>query len=322
MKMQALLYDGTLRVVSAYPMPELKPGSGEALIRVTLAGICSTDLAVTAGYKGWHGVLGHEFVGVVDAVSETADSPWVGRRVVGEINVGCGQCDRCRAGLQNHCAQRQALGIFGRDGAFATFCTLPVRNLHTVPDGVADEEAVFTEPLAAALEVLEQIHVRPDSRAVVVGDGRLGCLVAQVLALAGADVALLGRHPSRAALLAPQGVRPVAPGSEESFPLVVDCSGSAAGLAVGRALLEPRGRLVLKSTHMAAPAFDWSKLMVDEVIVVGSRCGPFGPALRLLATGKVNVTGLIAATFPLPQAPEAFAAARGQLKLLLRPALA
>jgi alcohol dehydrogenase len=313
--MQAVVYDGSLRVVSDYRPPDLHPG--EARIRVALAGICSTDIAITQGYKGWHGVLGHEFVGVVDAVGSPDDAAWVGRRVVGEINLGCGDCDRCRAGLQNHCDRRSALGIFGRDGAFATWCSLPVRNLHPVPDGVSDEEAVFTEPLAAALEVLEQLHVRPDSRAAVVGDGKLGLLVAQVLALSGTDVALVGRHPERLGLVASQGVRGARDG--ERFPLVVDCTGSPDGFRTARSLLEPRGRLVLKSTHLSPPEIDWSRLMVDEVTVMGSRCGPFAPALRLLAAGKVRVAPLIAATFPLEQAVEAFAAARGRLKVLLRP---
>lgn len=313
--MQAVVFDGTLQVMNHWPDP--RPGPGEARIRISLAGICSTDQAIMQGYKGWHGVLGHEFVGVVDAVGDPDDHGWLGRRVVGEINVGCGSCPRCQAGGQNHCPRRSALGIFGRDGAFATWCLLPVRNLHPVPDQLPDAAAVLTEPLAAALEILEQVHVRPDSRAAVVGDGKLGCLVAQVLALAGTDVALIGRHPERLAMLAPRGIRAAAAG--EQFPLVVDCTGSGQGLADARARLEPRGRLVLKSTHMAPPAIDWARLMVDEVTVMGSRCGPFAPALRLLAAGKVEALGLISGEYPLCRAAEAFAAARGQLKILLRP---
>lgn len=313
--MQAVLFNGSLVAVQDHPTPV--PRGGEARISVRLAGICSTDLAITQGYKGWHGVLGHEFTGVVDSVGDPRDSAWIGRRVVGEINVGCGECDRCRAGLQNHCARRSALGIYGRDGAFATWCTLPVRNLHAVPENVSDEAAVFVEPLAAALELLEQIHIRPDSRAAVVGDGRLGCLIALVLALSGADVALAGRHPERLALLSSYGIRPCL--CEESFPLVVDCTGSASGLARARSMLEPRGCLVLKSTHTSPPAVDWARLMVDEITMIGSRCGPFAPALRLLTTAKVDVTRFIAATYPLDMAAEAFRAAHGQLKVLLRP---
>lgn len=313
--MNALVFDGArVRVVSDRPAPVAAPG--EARIRVTLAGICSTDEAITRGYKGWEGILGHEFVGVVDAVGSPADQAWLGKRVVGEINVGCGSCDWCRAGVPNHCADRAALGIFGREGAFATWCTLPVANLHVVPDALPDEAAVFTEPLAAALEILEQLHVRPNSSACVVGDGKLGCLVAQALALHGADVALLGRHPERLALLAPRGVR--APGQGERFPLVVDCSGSPSGFEAGMGALAARGRLVLKTTHMEAPPADWAKIMVSELSIIGSRCGPFAPALRLLAAGKVEVLGLISGVYPLSDAAEAFAAARGELKILLR----
>lgn len=313
--MEALRFDGALRYVADHAVPTLQ--GSDALIRVKLAGICSTDQAITQGYKGWNGVLGHEFVGVVEAVAEPAQAHWVGQRVVGEINVGCGDCPHCDAGLQNHCSGRSAMGIFGRDGAFATLCALPVRNLHAVPDSISDEAAVFTEPLAAALEVLEQLHVRPDSRAGVVGDGKLGLLVAQVLALAGADVALIGRHPERLALVTAQGIR--AAKAHETFPLVVDCTGANSGFQTARTRLEPRGRLVLKSTHLSPPEVDWSRLMVDEIMLLGSRCGPFAPALRLLAAGRVNVNRLVEATYPLHQAVDAFATARGRLKVLLRP---
>ncbi|HWI61881.1 MAG TPA: alcohol dehydrogenase catalytic domain-containing protein [Symbiobacteriaceae bacterium] len=313
--MKAIRFDGTLRYISDHEEPI--PGPGEARIRVTLAGICATDLAITQGYKGWHGILGHEFVGVVDALGADTDSTWLGRRVVGEINVGCGECERCRSGLQNHCPNRSALGIFGRHGAFATWCTLPVRNLHTVPDHVPDEAAVFTEPLAAALEITEQVHITPNSSALVVGDGRLGCLVAQVLALTGADIAVAGRHPERLQLLTPHGIR--RPEQNEQFPLVVECTGSASGLQAGLAALQSRGRLILKTTHEAPPPVDWADLMVRELTVLGSRCGPFAPALRLLAAGKVDVRSLISAEFPLTEGTAAFAAAPGRLKVLIRP---
>lgn len=314
MLMRAVVFDGALRVADR-PVP--MPAAGEALIRVTLAGVCSTDQAITRGYKGWHGVLGHEFTGVVEAVGSPADGAWIGRRVVGEINVGCGECSHCQSGVQTHCAGRSALGIFGRDGAFAGYCTLPVRNLHSVPDSMPDEVAVFTEPVAAALQILEQVHVRPDTSAAVVGDGKLGCLIAQVLALTGADVALAGRHPERLAMLAGRGVRAVADG--ERFPLVVDCTGAPTGMERALSLLTPRGRLVLKSTHLSPPPVDWARLMVDELTLMGSRCGPFAPALRLLAAGRIEVRSLISGVYPLEQAEDAFAAARGNLKVLLRP---
>lgn len=311
--MRAVVFDGTLRVEDNRPTPE--PPPGEARLWIRLAGICSTDLAIVSGYKGWRGVLGHEFVGIVDAVGSSSDTAWVGRRVVGEINIGCGRCPRCKAGGRKHCDQRTALGIFGRDGAFATWCVLPIENLHVVPDAIGDEIAVFTEPLAAALEVLEQLHVRPDSRAAVVGDGKLGLLLAQVLASTGADVALVGHHPERLGLL--RGVR--AAKSGERFPLVAECTGVSAGFEEARSRLEAGGRLVLKSTHLHPPAIDWAGLMVDEITLVGSRCGPFAPALRLLETGKVDVSKLVSASYPLERAVDAFAAARGNLKILLRP---
>lgn len=315
MAMNAVVFDGTLRFCDDCELPQ--PGPGEARIRVTLAGICSTDQAIINGYKGWRGIPGHEFVGVVDEVGAAADQKWLGRRVVGEINIGCGACDWCRAGVQSQCPDRAALGIFGRNGAFSDWITLPVGNLHAVPDSLDDEAAVFTEPLAAALEILQQLHLPPDSRALVVGDGKLGCLVAQVLALTGTDVALAGRHPDRLRFLAQQGIRPVAPG--ERFPLVVDCSGSGDGVKAGLAALQPRGRLVLKSTLSGPPPVDWAGLMVSEISIIGSRCGPFAPALRLLTAGKVNVRSLIAAEFPLREAEAAFKAAPGRLKVLLRP---
>lgn len=310
-----MVFDGDLRVVGDYPDPV--PPAGWARIRVHLAGICATDLAILQGYKGWRGILGHEFVGTVDAVGSAGDVDWVDRRVVGEINVGCGRCGPCQAGVKEHCRARRVLGILGLDGAFATWCLLPVANLHPVPDGVPDEVAVFAEPLAAALQVLEQVHLPPSGRAAVVGDGRLGCLVAQALALTGADVALAGRHPDRLAWLAERGVRPVAPG--ETFPLVVECTGSPAGLAAARALVAPRGKLVLKSTHLTPPPLEWAGIMVDEVAIVGSRCGPMAAALRHLAAGRIDVAPMVAAVYPLEQAPAALAAARGRLKVLLRP---
>lgn len=315
MTVRALRFDGRLRFVADQPEPPLQPG--EALVRVTLAGICSTDIAITRGYKGWQGILGHEFTGVVEAVHGAADRAWVGRRVVGEINIGCGTCARCQAGLQNHCPDRAALGIFGRDGAFAEYLALPVANLHAIPNGLPDEQAVFAEPLAAALEVLEQVHLPPSARALVVGDGRLGCLVAQALALNGADTALQGRHPDRLAWLSNRGVRP--PGPREHFPLVVDCTGSPTGLAEARARVEPRGRIMLKSSLLEPLPLDLGRLMVDEVTLMGSRCGPFAPALRLLAAGKVAVQEMVEQVYPLQEGPAAFAACQGRLKLLLRP---
>jgi threonine dehydrogenase-like Zn-dependent dehydrogenase len=310
-----------------YPTPRVQ--AGEALVRVHLAGVCATDLQLIAGYKGgYRGVLGHEFVGtVVDA----PDAPgWVGRRVVGELNVGCGCCVLCRRGLGKHCRARQSLGIIGRDGAFADYLTLPVTNLHPVPDSLADEEALFTEPLAAALEILEQVRVTPSSRVYVVGDGRLGLLVAQVLALTGCDLTVLGHHPAKVQILAELGVqRAIVPTPEQLDELsaqpadvVVEATGSPGGFDQGLRLVRPLGTLVLKSTFAGAlPAFDASRLVVDEITVVGSRCGPFPPALNLLAAGRVQVRPLIHARYPLADAVVALkhAGRKGVLKVLIRP---
>ncbi len=316
--MQALVYDGeALRVREDYPRPV--PPPGEALVRVRLAGICNTDLEIVRGYMGFRGVLGHEFVGTVE---EAEDRSLIGQRVVGEINAACGECPTCRAGRPTHCPYRTTLGIWGRDGAFAEYLTLPVRNLHAVPDTVSDEEAVFTEPLAAALEILEQVHLRPTDRVVVLGDGKLGLLVAQALALMGCDLLTVGRHREKLAILARRGI-PTARESEAeglTADVVVECTGRPEGFAAARRILRPRGTLVLKSTYHGRVEADLTGLVVDEITLVGSRCGPFPPALRLLQRGLVDVRALVSATYPLVQGVEAFARAAepGVLKVLLR----
>ncbi len=294
--------------------------AGEATIRLSLGGICATDLELIRGYMGFEGVLGHEWVGVVEAAP---DPVWVGRRVVGDINAACGACGTCRAGRPTHCPHRTVLGILGRDGAFSERFALPVGNLHAVPEDVSDDAAVFVEPLAAALQILEQVHVRPSDRVLVLGVGRLGQLCARVLALTGADVAGVSRNPARLALL-PAGVRGIAledAPAEAGADLVVDCTGSPDGLALATALVRPRGALVLKTTThdlgQASPV-PW---VIDEITIVGSRCGPFGPALRLLASGAVDPTPLISARFALDDGVAALerAGERDAVKVLLHP---
>jgi len=300
-----------------YPRPV--PPPGEALVRVRLAGICNTDLEIVRGYMGFRGVLGHEFVGTVE---EAEDRSLIGQRVVGEINAYCGECPTCQAGRPTHCPHRTTLGIWGRDGAFAEYLTLPVRNLHTVPDAISDEEAVFTEPLAAALEILEQVHLRPTDRVVVLGDGKLGLLVAQVLALMGCDLLAVGRHREKLAILARRGIPTVLESEAEGLAadVVVECTGRPEGFAAARRILRPRGTLVLKSTYHGRVEADLTGLVVDEITLVGSRCGPFPPALRMLERGLVDVRSLISAVYPLAQGVEAFARAAepGVLKVLLR----
>lgn len=317
--MLALAFDGERLNLREQPLPI--PAEGEALIKVRLAGICNTDLEIVRGYMGFRGVLGHEFVG---EVAEAADPAWVGQRVVGEINAYCGVCDTCRSGAPTHCPHRTTLGIAGRDGALAEYCTLPVHCLHPVPAGVSDEEAVFVEPLAAALEIPEQAHIRPTERVIVVGDGKLGLLVAQVLALTGCDLVGVGRHGNKLAQLQRLGIetRLAAEAADLRADCVVDCTGHPEGFALARSMLRPRGRLMLKSTYHGRIEADLTGLVVDEIALVGSRCGPFAPALRLLQRRLVDVTGLIDSLFRLEDGLTAFARAGtpGALKVLVRPA--
>jgi alcohol dehydrogenase len=311
--MDALLFDGALRVVRDRPEPALVPG--EALIRPHLAGICNTDIEITRGYMGFRGVLGHEFVGTVVAC---ADSSWIGKRVVGEINAACMGCATCLRGDHPHCPNRTTLGIDRRDGAMAELVSLPIPCLHEVPTGVSDAAAVFTEPLAAAVEILEQSHLRPTDRVAVVGDGKLGAMIVQVLRLPGCEVTLVGRHPERWELFRAQGIACVRPEAAEGpFDVVVDCTGQPAGLATARRLVRPRGRLVLKSTFNAPSELNLTMMVVDEVTLVGSRCGPFAPALRLLERGLIATEPLISARYPLRDGLEAFAATTGRMKVLL-----
>lgn len=316
--MRALLYDGQLALRSDCPQPV--PSSGEALLRVKLAGICNTDLEITRGYMGFAGVLGHEFVGVVEGCD---DPTLLGQRVVGEINCNCGTCPTCLAGNPTHCPNRTTLGIDRHDGCLADYCVLPVCNLHVVPEHVSDEQAVFTEPLAAALEILEQIHIRPTDRVVVLGDGKLGLLVAQVLRLTGCDLLAVGRHDDKLAILARQGIATCLAGecSKGQADIVVDCTGQPEGFVTARAMVRPRGTLVLKSTFHGQNEVNLTSVVVDEVTIVGSRCGPFAPALRLLDQRLVDVEALITSIYSLADAVVAFdrAQAKGTLKVLVRP---
>jgi alcohol dehydrogenase len=317
--MRALFCDDGLRFLSDYPDPT--PDASEVLVRVRLAGVCNTDLELIAGYMAFRGVLGHEFVGEVVA----GPAPGlIGRRVVGDINAACYACPPCLAGRHTHCPQRTTLGIYGRDGCLADALLLPAANLYPVPEHVPDESAVFAEPLAAVCELLAQIAIRPTDRVVVLGDGKLGLLVAAVLRLTGAELTLVGRHADKLAIAAAWGV-PVSLGSaalpQRAADVVVECTGNAEGFAEAVALIRPRGVLALKSTYHGELTTDMSRLVVDEVTVVGSRCGPIPAALRLLAAGLVDPRPLIAATYTLTMGEAAFAhAARpGALKVLVRP---
>lgn len=295
-------------------------GGGEALVRVTLSGICGTDLELVRGYYPYAGVLGHEFVG---EVVDSPDPEWLGARVVGEINAACGTCATCKAGRPTHCEARTVLGIVNRDGAHAEFVSVPLENLNRVPDAVSDEAAVFTEPLAAAVEILQQVHVAPTDRVLLVGAGRLGQLVAQVLALTGAELHVVARHTLQKALLSRRDIATIAETdvAPRFYDIVVEATGSPSGLDLAREALRPRGTLVLKSTYAGDVTLNLSPFVVDEITVVGSRCGPFAPALRLLERGDVDPGILIAERFPLDRAVEAmdYAAERGVMKVLLEP---
>jgi alcohol dehydrogenase len=323
--MRALMSRGAGVVALVEDAPEPDVPAGWARVRVRRAGICHTDLELTRGYKGFAGILGHEFVGEVEACP--SDRTWEGARVVGEINVACGACAPCRRGDTAHCANRRVLGILNLPGAFATHLALPLANLHRVPDAVSDADAVFVEPLAAALEILEGVHVRPSDRVIVLGDGKLGLLCAQALRQTGCDLVLVGRHPAKLALAAGWGIATVESPADGQQPdparagadLVVDCTGRPAGLAQALALVRARGTVVLKSTFHGPASWTPADLVVNEVTLVGSRCGPFPPALRLLASGQITVAPLLTATYPLSQAEAAFAhaAAPGVLKVQL-----
>ena len=298
-------------------LPVPIPPPGEALVRVLRAGICNTDLELARGYYPFTGVPGHEFVGVVEEGPEAL----VGQRVVGEINAVCGQCTACVKGRRSHCEQRTVLGIAGRHGAFAEYLSLPVENLHPVPEQVSIDAATFTEPLAAALQIQQQVLVRPDDRVVVVGAGKLGQLIGQTLGLIGCDLLVVGRRQRQLDSLEGRGIRTgrAEDVAEGLFDLAVECTGNPEGFALARRALRPRGTLVMKSTYAGALTLDAASLVVDEITLVGSRCGPLAPALRLLESGRVEVESLIHARFPLCEGRAAFARAGegGVLKVLL-----
>jgi threonine dehydrogenase-like Zn-dependent dehydrogenase len=296
----------------------------EAIVRVTLSGICNTDLEIVRGYAGFEGTIGHEFVGVVEDAPTAPEL--IGKRVVGEINAGCGECQSCVSGDPRHCPARTVLGIVGRDGAHAEYLQLPTANLLIVPGEVTDEQAVFAEPLAAAYGITEQIAIREDTRVAVIGDGKLGLLCAMALNLASQHVTLVGKHPEKMSIAESVGVQGVLlpdvdAAMNTSFDVVVEASGSESGFATAVDLVRPRGKIVLKSTFQGTPTWPAARIVVDEITIVGSRCGRFAPALNILATGKIPVEKLIDGTFPLSKGVTAMrqASESGTLKILLDP---
>lgn len=333
--MRALVFhNNVLTLEKSYRRPDLQLQAGEALIKVLQAGICNTDLEIVRGYMAFQGVLGHEFVGIVEAVHGGAGASLpmylIGKRVVGEINAAChcSDCFYCQHAMPTHCPKRTTLGIVNRDGAFAEYLTLPVANLHVVPDNVSDEEAVFVEPLAASFEILEQVHVKPTESVVVLGDGKMGQLAAQVLSLGGCEVMMVGKHEEKLALAEKRGVRTYVLADAQRFVLengrrvdvVVECSGSAQGLELALRLVRPRGTIVLKSTVAGMSTLHLAPIVIDEIRVQGSRCGPFVPALRALSQRSVDVLPLISARYSLDEGLAAFkhAGEAGVLKVLMR----
>jgi threonine dehydrogenase-like Zn-dependent dehydrogenase len=319
--MRALYLDGELALRDDYPDPQ--PAPGESLVRVRLAGICGTDLELVRGYMAYRGVPGHEFVGEVVA---SAEKGLIGRRVAGEINAACGRCDFCIAGLGRHCPNRTVLGILGRDGAFAEYLSLPDSNLVPLPDAITDELAVFIEPVAAAYEIFEQAkigrnEIGRNEKIAVLGDGRLGAIVALVLKAEGYDPIVGGHHATKLRRLAALGLRTELEAKLVSgFDVVVDCTGAAEGFNRAATLVRPRGRLILKSTAAAAATMNLAPIVVNEITVVGSRCGRFAPALAALEAGKADPRLLVDATFPLADGLAAVKAATdpSNFKVLLK----
>ena len=307
--MKAVVFDGELKVLDIEkPEPKFK----EVLIKTSLGGICNTDYEITKGYMGFNGVLGHEFVGVVKEVGPEADISWIGKRVVGGINLGCNSCLWCNSGLERHCPSRQTLGIYNKDGCFSEYFTLRQENLIEVPKNVSDMEAVFTEPIAAACEILEQVHIEPTERVAILGDGKLGLLIAQVLNAYNLDIVHIGKHEEKLAISRHSGIKTMsleeAQKYQKEFDVVVEATGSVGGFETSVSLTKPRGKLVLKSTIAAKEGLNLAGVVVDEITIIGSRCGQFSPALRLLEKKSIDVKNMVSKIYDVNKALEAFEA--------------
>lgn len=318
--MKAIVFDNELKLVTDYAKPV--PKAGEALIRVTTGGICNTDYEITKGYMGYKGILGHEFVGVVEEINDE-DKSLLNKRVVGEINCGCKNCEWCYQGLERHCPNRQTLGIWQKDGCFAQYVTMPLSNLLEVADNVSDEQAVFVEPLAAAVEILEQLHIQPAQKVVVLGDGKLGLTISLALSASNIDVLLVGKHQNKLDIAKAQGVKTKIFEDLEikkEWDFVVEATGSIAGFETALSLTKPRGTLVLKSTVAASKEFNLAPIVIDEIRVQGSRCGQFAPALRLLESNKIDFSPFVSGVYPVDKAIEAFEQNKvpNNLKILIK----
>ena len=320
--MKAVIFDKEVKFVNNYPKPV--PQKGEALIRITLAGICNTDYEISKGYMGYTGILGHEAVGIAEEINDE-DKSLLGKRVVSEISYGCKDpnCPYCAEKLYRHCPNRHTLGILNKDGCFAEYMTMPLEVLFEVPDNVTDEQAVFVEPLAAACEITEQLHIKPFEKVVVLGDGKLGLITALTLYAQNIDVTLVGKHDNKLDIAKAQGIKTCLLQKfmiEKKYDVTVEATGSVSGFETALALTKPRGVLVLKSTVAASKEFNLAPIVIDEITVLGSRCGQFGPALRLLKNNRIDFSPLISAVYNAEDAVEAFEKnkERDVLKVLLK----
>jgi len=316
--MKATIFDGKhITLDKNYPDPEFN----ETLVRVSLAGICGTDLEILDGYMQYNGILGHEFVGVIE---KSNNSNLIGKRVVGEINAGCGKCDSCVNGMERHCPSRTVLGILKRNGAFAEFLSLPEKNLHVIPDSISDEQAVFVEPLAAAFEINEQVSLKPEWNVAVVGDGRLAQLIIQVIKLTCSNITCFGKHEKKLEGLVQSGIKikvGIESTDEQLFDLVIEATGSNSGFSDTMKLVKPRGTVILKSTIASRENLDLTPTIINEITLIGSRCGLFKPAIEALGSGKISVDSMIDSTFSLEKFEDAIIYAKkpDTLKVFLKP---
>ena len=321
--MKALVYDNELKLDKNYPNPTVK--DDEVLIKTSMVGICNTDYEITQGYMGYKGVIGHEFVGVVCEVGKNVDKNLLNKRVVGEINCACNDCSWCHQGLQRHCPNRSTLGIWQKDGCFSEYFTLPKENVIEISDNIDDTTATFTEPLAAAYEILEQVHIKPDAKVAILGDGKLGLCISLVFNALNIDYIHIGKHEEKLAISKNLGAKTmllseIKEEDKKSFDVVVEATGSTGGFETSASLVKPRGTLVLKSTIVAREGLNLASIVVDEVNIVGSRCGQFRPILRLLEKGKIDVKPLVSAVYGVDEFEKAFEenSKRGSLKVLVR----
>ncbi len=321
--MKAVVFDNELKLDNNYAKPT--PKEGEVLIKTIMTGICNTDLEITKGYMGYKGVLGHEFVGEVVEVGSKKDENWLNKRVVGEINCGCNHDEWCYKGLQRHCPNRQTLGIWQKDGCFSEYFTLPVENIFEISNNVSNEEATFVEPIAAAVEITEQLHIKPCDKVALLGDGKLGLCISLVLSALNVDFVHIGKHQNKLDISKNAGAKTkllseIDENDRKSFDVVIEATGSTGGFETSLSLTKPRGVLVLKSTIAAKEGLNLAPVVIDEITVLGSRCGQFAPAIRLLEKGKINIKPLISEIYPVDKALEAFEKNKQKdiLKVLLK----